>query len=118
MNETKVGNDNLKAKIPSLPVAAVYDEMRTCAEGLTQEAAAERLSQYGPNKLKEAKGKPLYVKFLANFTHMMAIMIWVGGIMAIIAQMPQLAIAVWMVNVINGLFSFWQEFRAEKATEG
>ncbi len=117
MNETKAGNINLKAKIPSLPVSVVYEEMRTCAEGLTQEAAAERLSQYGPNKLQEAKGKPLYVKFLANFTHMMAIMIWVGGIMAIIAKMPQLAIAVWMVNVINGLFSFWQEFRAEKATE-
>ncbi len=31
--------------------------------------------------------------------------------------MPQLAIAIWMVNVINGVFSFWQEFRAEKATE-
>jgi Ca2+-transporting ATPase len=117
MTEIKVGNDNLKAKIPSLPIFAVYDEMCTCAEGLTQEAAAERLEQYGPNKLREAKGKPLYIKFLANFTHMMAIMIWVGGIMAIIAKMPQLAIAVWMVNVINGLFSFWQEFRAEKATE-
>ncbi|MBE0667207.1 MAG: cation-transporting P-type ATPase, partial [Bacteroidales bacterium] len=26
-------------------------------------------------------------------------------------------IAVWMVNIINGAFSFWQEFRAEKATE-
>jgi Ca2+-transporting ATPase len=117
MNETKAGNINLKAKIPSLPVSAVYEEMRTCAEGLTQEAAVERLSQYGPNKLQEAKGKPLYVKFLANFTHMMAMLIWVAGVMAIIAQMPQLAIAVWMVNVINGLFSFWQEFRAEKATE-
>ena len=117
MNEIKVGNEILKVKIPSLPVPAVFDEMRTCAEGLTQEAATERLVQYGLNKLKEAKGKPLYIKFLANFTHMMAIMIWVGGIMAIIAQMPQLAIAVWMVNVINGLFSFWQEFRAEKATE-
>ena len=47
----------------------------------------------------------------------MAILLWVGGIVGIIAKMPQLAIAIWMVNVINGLFSFWQEFRAEKATE-
>ena len=117
MNETTPSQVDLKAKIPTLPISGVYDEMLTCAEGLTQEAAAERLKKYGLNKLKEAKGKPLYQKFLANFTHMMAIMIWVGGIMAIIAQMPQLAIAVWMVNIINGLFSFWQEFRAEKATE-
>ncbi|MDD1670984.1 MAG: cation-transporting P-type ATPase, partial [Methanomicrobiales archaeon] len=31
--------------------------------------------------------------------------------------MPQLGIAIWMVNVINGFFSFWQEYQAEKATE-
>ena len=37
--------------------------------------------------------------------------------MGFIAQMPQLGIAIWMVNVINGVFSFWQEFKAEKATE-
>jgi P-type Ca2+ transporter type 2C len=117
MKEIKVGYEKLQAKIPTLPVSVVYEEMRTCAEGLTQEAAAERLVEYGLNKLQEAKGKPLYIKFLANFTHMMAMLIWVGGVMAIIAQMPQLAIAIWMVNIINGLFSFWQEYRAEKATE-
>ena len=31
--------------------------------------------------------------------------------------MPQLGIAIWTVNIINGIFSFWQEFKAEKATE-
>ena len=25
--------------------------------------------------------------------------------------------AVWLVNLINGTFSFWQEFRASKATD-
>ena len=103
--------------MPSLAIADVYDEMHTCEEGLTQPAALERLAQVGPNKLQQAKGKPLHQKFLANFTHMMAMLIWVGGAMAVVARMPELAIAVWMVNLINGLFSFWQEFRAEKATE-
>jgi len=115
MKAGRIEQADLKKKIPSLSVKDVYDEMRTCAEGLTQEAAAERLKQYGLNQLQEAKRKPLYQKLLANFTHMMAVMIWVGGIMALIARMPQLAIAVWMVNIINGLFSFWQEYRAEKA---
>jgi magnesium-transporting ATPase (P-type) len=31
--------------------------------------------------------------------------------------MPQLGVAIWMVNLINGAFSFWQEYKAEKATE-
>lgn len=47
----------------------------------------------------------------------MAILLWVGGVIAIIAQMPELGIAIFSVNLINGLFSFWQEFRASKATE-
>jgi len=37
--------------------------------------------------------------------------------MAFIGQMPQLGWAVWAVIVINAVFSFWQEFKAERATE-
>lgn len=47
----------------------------------------------------------------------MAILLWAGGIIAFLAQLPQIGIAIWMVNIINGAFSFWQEFKAEKATE-
>jgi potassium/sodium efflux P-type ATPase len=103
--------------IQALPIPEVYRTLHTQPEGLSQAEAQERLRQYGTNTLRRIKHKPLLFKFLANFTHLMAILLWIGGIMAIIAQLPQLAIAVWMVNVINGAFSFWQEFRAEKATE-
>ena len=105
------------APVHSLPVAEVYKSQATRLQGLTREEATQRLQRSGPNTIREFKGKPLYVKFLANFTHLMAILLWVGGIVAIVGKMPQLAIAIWMVNVINGAFSFWQEFRAEKATE-
>lgn len=100
-----------------LSIDAVYGELKTCSDGLSTQEAQERIKQYGKNAIREVKGKPLIVKFLANFTHLMALLLWIGGIVAIIAKMPQLAIAVWMVNIINGAFSFWQEFRAEKATE-
>jgi Ca2+-transporting ATPase len=99
-----------------LTTEEVYQSLKSCADGLSQEEAGKRLSQYGKNQIREMKGKPLIIRFLANFTHLMAILLWVGGIAALIARMPQLAIAVWMVNLINGAFSFWQEFRAEKAT--
>jgi magnesium-transporting ATPase (P-type) len=46
----------------------------------------------------------------------MALLLWVGGLIGFLAQMPQLGIAVWMVNLINGAFSFWQEYKAEQAT--
>jgi len=99
------------------PIAHVYEALHSRPEGLTHAEVEERLRRYGRNVLAEGRKTPLIVRFLANFTHMMAILLWAGGIVAFLAQMPQLAIAVWAVNVINGCFGFWQEFRAEKATE-
>ena len=101
--------------IHKLPIREVYGVLATRPQGLTQAEAEERLRRFGSNVIQEVKGRPLFLEFLSNFTHLMAILLWVGGVVALIAQMPQLAIAIWLVNVINGVFSFWQEYRAEKA---
>jgi magnesium-transporting ATPase (P-type) len=50
--------------------------LRSGPEGLTQSEAAARIDQYGPNVLAEVGGKPLIVKLLANFTHLMALLLW------------------------------------------
>lgn len=95
----------------------VYSTLDSRPNGLTPKEVEERLSVFGKNQITEKKGKhPIFI-FLANMTSMMAILLWVGGVIAIIAQMPELGIAIFAVNIINGAFSFWQEFRASKATE-
>ena len=103
--------------IHTLPSSKVYQAMGTRPQGLANAEAEERLRRYGRNAITEIKGKPLWLKFLANFTHLMAILLWAGGIVGFIAHIPQLGVAIWMVNLINGAFSFWQEYKAEKATE-
>lgn len=108
---------NHRAVIHELPISEVYDILATRAQGLTNAEAEARIKNYGRNALQEVKGKPLILKFLSNFTHLMAMLLWFGGIVGFIAQMPQLGMAIWMVNIINGVFSFWQEYQAEKATE-
>ncbi len=95
----------------------VYAALGSSPAGLSGEEAQKRLAQYGPNQIAEKKGKPMWQRFLANFTSLMAILLWVSGVIAIIAQMPELGIAVWCVNLINGLFSFMQEYKASKVTE-
>ena len=109
--EADIGRD-----IQRLSTPEVYGVLMTSPKGLTQAEAEERLQRCGRNLIREIRGKPLLLQFLANFTHMMAIRLWVGGVVALIGGMPELAIAIWMVNLINGVFSFWQEYRAEKAT--
>jgi Ca2+-transporting ATPase len=105
------------ANIHTLSVPQTLSILKSGPEGLYQDEAKKRLQRYGLNIITEIKGKPLWIRFLENFTHLLAILLWVGGIVALVAGMPQLAIAIWLVNVINGAFSFGQEYKAEKATE-
>jgi len=108
---------NIKENIYKLPVANVYEALGTSPQGLTQTQAEENQKIQGKNVIDEKKKESLILIFLKNFTNLMAILLWVGGIMAFFADMPQLAVAIWLVNVINGVFSFWQEHRAGKATD-
>ena len=101
--------------VHSLAPDAVYPLLGSDPHGLTTTEAARRLRQHGRNILREERPKFLAVKVAANFTHLMAILLWVGGLIGFLAQMPQLGIAIWTVNLINGLFSFWQEYKAEQA---
>jgi len=99
-----------------LPVDRVFAAYATGPYGLASDEARARLARYGRNILREPPRTPLIRAFLSNFTHLMALLLWVGGVVAFIARMPELGIAIWLVNVINGLFSFWQEYKAEQAT--
>ena len=103
--------------VQAASIQDVYTVLATRPEGLSQTEAENRLGRFGPNAIREARRTPWIIRLASNFTHLMALLLWVGGVVAIIARMPQLAVAIWMVNVINGAFSFWQEFQAEKATE-
>jgi P-type Ca2+ transporter type 2C len=109
--------DNMPAALETMPTAAVHAALRTRPEGLRRDEAEERLERYGPNAIRKIRTKSLLIKFLANFIHLMAILLWIAGVVALVARMPQLAISIWMVNVINGAFSFWQEYKAERAID-
>jgi P-type Ca2+ transporter type 2C len=97
------------APIYTLSPAAVFAQLHTRPSGLTSAEASVRLGEVGPNLIREAKGPPLYRKLIANFVHLMAILLWIAGLLAFVAGMPQLGVAVWLVVVINGSSSFWQE---------
>jgi magnesium-transporting ATPase (P-type) len=99
------------------PEDVALKELTTTRDGLTSAEAAKRLSEYGPNEIQKGKKKSRIWMFLKNFTSLMAILLWVGGIIAIVAGMPELGIAIWCVNLINGVFSYWQEFASQKATD-
>ncbi|MFH1239110.1 MAG: cation-transporting P-type ATPase, partial [bacterium] len=50
-----------------------------------------------------------------NFTNTLAILMWIGSGLAFLTDMKEVGWAIIAVIVINAIFSFWQEFKAEKA---
>uniref|UniRef100_UPI00046CC102 cation-translocating P-type ATPase n=2 Tax=Streptococcus TaxID=1301 RepID=UPI00046CC102 len=95
----------------------VFEELGTTQGGLSDEEVAVRQKKYGLNLLSEVKQESIILLFLKNFTSLMAILLWVGGFVAIVSNSLELGLAIWMVNVINGIFSFIQEYRASQATQ-
>lgn len=104
-------------EIYQLTADRVFEKLRTLSKGLTEEEAQKRLKKYGPNEIEETGKTPLILKFLANFYHLMALMLWAAAVLAFASDQPQLGYAVIGVIVINALFSFGQEYKAEKAVE-
>ncbi|MDP3635754.1 MAG: cation-transporting P-type ATPase, partial [Azonexus sp.] len=103
-------------------VAAALDSLRTSDQGLSTAEAQRRLKEFGANRIDEVKGAPQWRQFLRGFTHFFALILWVAAGLAFFAEsrnpaegMWQLAVAIVAVILINGTFSFWQEYRAEQA---
>ena len=102
-------------KIKTLPPEDVYKELGTSKEGLSPKEVEIRLQKYGTNQIEEVKQKPLIFKFLANLYQILALLLWGASILAFISGTPQLGFAIIAVIIINAIFSFWQEYEAEKA---
>lgn len=99
-----------------LSSADTLTNMNSTKAGLTEAEVKSRLAKYGKNVIAATKKQSLLKVFLTNFTSMMAILLWVAGLIAVMTGTPELGIAIWLVNLINGVFSFWQQYRAQQAT--
>ncbi|RJS48164.1 MAG: ATPase [Methanobacterium sp.] len=104
-------------KIHQFPTEQVFRKLNTTEDGLSSREAHKRLEYYGLNQIEEVKQKPLIYSFLANFYNILALLLWGASILSFLAGTPQLSVAIIAVIIINALFSFWQEYEAEKATE-
>ncbi len=98
-----------------LPPEAALGELRTTREGLSPDEAAARLVRAGPNELPKARGPGLARQLLDQLVHFFALMLWVAAGLAFVGGMPQLGTAIIVVILVNGAFSFAQEYRAERA---
>ncbi len=93
----------------------IYIELETGEKGISKETAHQRLETYGPNRLKAVRRTPLILRFIYHFTNLLAVLMWVGSALSFWAGMPEAGWACLVVIFVNAVFSFWQEYKAEKA---
>jgi calcium-translocating P-type ATPase len=109
-------------KIHHLPPDQALRSLHTQPDGLSETEAARRLREYGANRLTKFKRESGVLRFARQFTHFFALLLWLAAALAFFGDwkapgegMDTLGLAIIGVILINGLFSFWQEYRAERA---
>ena len=107
--------------IHQVPVDAALATLRSGPDGLSPAEAASRRLEFGPNRIVGLPTPSVAGRLFAQFTHFFAVILWVASLLALLADwhmpgqgMATLGFAIIGVIVINGVFSAWQEHRAEQ----
>ncbi|MEC4748460.1 cation-transporting P-type ATPase [Methylomicrobium sp. Wu6] len=109
-------------KIRQASIEEALDSLKSSLDGLSQAEAERRLSEYGPNRIEDVGRESVWLGFIKEFTSFFALILWVAAGLAFFAEsqkpgehMSTLGYAILGVIVVNGLFSYWQQYRAERA---
>ena len=100
----------------------IMQDLSVTDTGLSQAQVAERMAQYGPNKLKEAEKESLISKFLHQLADPMTIILIVaaaisGVTAAYSGEGFADVIIIMAVVIINAVLGVFQESKAEAAIE-
>jgi P-type Ca2+ transporter type 2C len=85
--------------------------------GLSTEEARRRLAEQGANKIEKAKRVSPVRRFLANLVEPLELLLWACVGLGLLAEEPQLSVAIVLVILVNAVFSYLEEYKAERAID-
>ncbi|KAL0584985.1 hypothetical protein ABG067_005122 [Albugo candida] len=93
-------------------------------DGMSTHDVDRRLEQDGPNRLSPPKQTPEIVKYFREITGLFSLLLWLGGALCIILYFVQgdpnnlyLGIVLFLVVVITGTFSYFQNRKSSNLME-
>lgn len=93
----------------------IIEQLESSPQGLSNEEAKKRLLIYGPNELREKRGKTPFVILLAQFRDFLILILIGAAVIAGLVGKPTDALVIIAVVLLNAVIGFIQEYRAEKA---
>ncbi len=101
----------------TLPLDVICDAFDSTEQGLSQQEAAQRLSEYGVNRLTPAVSRGPLKRFLSQFHNVLIyVLLAAAAVTAVIEHWVDSGVIVGVV-LINALVGFIQEGKAEKALD-
>jgi sodium/potassium-transporting ATPase subunit alpha len=111
-------------KVQTLPLEEVLPSLLTSPPGLAPGEVQARLREYGFNEIRGVRKRPLSLRFLDQFTHFLALLLWLAAFLCFFSDylhpgegLLSLGLAILGVIFLNAVFTFVQEYRAERAVE-
>ncbi|MHA3098851.1 plasma-membrane proton-efflux P-type ATPase [Acinetobacter brisouii] len=115
-NVNKAPNQGENDDQKDLDMALLQEKLQTSPDGLSQQEAERRLSEYGPNQLTE-KETNLFLKFLSYFWGPIPWMIEAAAILSALARHWSDLIIILVLLLANAVVGFWEEHAAGNAIE-
>lgn len=101
----------------ALSTQSVFQEIGSSEAGLAQEAAEQRLNQFGENLLKPIKRKGPFARLMVQFHNVLIYVLLVAGLVTAFLGHWIDSGVIFGVVVINAIIGFIQEGKSEKALE-
>ncbi len=107
----------------SMSLKSLFSELSTKDSGLTEKAANARLANYGKNQIEEIKKDPWYMMLLGQFNNLPIILLIAAAAISFALGMTVDekkiidGIAITVAILLAVFFSFFQEYKAERALE-
>ncbi len=98
-------------------VNEVLRSLKTSANGLSNEEAASRLRENGPNTIQLDKKINVWGLLIGQFTELLVVVLIGAGILSYLVGDPLDTLVIFAIVIVNGLLGFFQEYKAERAID-
>ena len=100
-----------------LNIEQLWQQLDSDQQGLAPPQVEQRLQQYGPNQLPQAKSKPAWQRFMLQFHNILIYVLLVSSVITLWLGHVADSLVILAVVLVNALVGFIQEGKAEQAMQ-